>query len=465
MAALRDIRLWLLLFFALRLVGIANAPLETAHHWRQTTVLMVARNFHEGGIDLLRPRVDMAGEKSGITGMEFPLLSVVIAAQAKVFGYAHWHARLIVLVLGTLGAWAFHQLLKRHIGAEAAFWATLALSASLWFMYGRKVMPDVFSLSLVLLGLLAASRCLDGRRALLNGLLAVVLITLGALSKLPAGCLLAVFPLMLLAHGDGGTRRLWLALAVAVGLLPVAWWYFVHVPRLNALGGFQHFFMGMSMSDGARSLIDHLGRTLDNFYFDALRFSGFVAAFAGLVLALRKRTLAVLWPTLACSLAFGVLMLKAGDQFWKHAYYVLPCVPVMAMLVGVAIAAIPKGAVRVAAIGLIIVEGIANQWQDFRISPTLAPQLELEAALDRVGSRQDLIVVNSAAIPTPLYMAHRKGWTATRRDLARSAFLDSLAALGCKHAVVLRIGGDGEVSIDRPVEVMTESFVIHGLGR
>ena len=465
MAALRDIRLWLLLFFAMRLIGIANPPLETAHHWRQTTVLMVARNFHEQGIDLLHPRVDMAGEKSGITGMEFPLLPALIAAQSKLFGFAHWHARLIVLVIGTLGAWAFHQLLKRYFNADVAFWATLALSASLWFMYGRKVMPDVFSLSLVLLGLLAASRCLDGHRAWLNGALAVLLIALGGLSKLPAGCLLAVLPLMLITHAESGARRWWLALSVAIGLLPVGWWYFMHVPYLNALGDYVHFFMGMSVSNGARMLLDHLGRTLDNFYFDALRFSGFAAALAGLLIALRGRMVAVLWTALLCSLAFGVLMLKAGDAFWKHAYYVLPYVPVMAMLAGVAITAIPTRGLRIAAMVLITAEGLTNQWQDFRISHALAPQLELEAAMDRLGSRDELIVVNSAAIPTPLYMAHRKGWTATSGDMMRPSFLDSLARLGCKHAIVLRSGGDGGFTLDRPIQSDDEAFVIYSLKR
>jgi len=42
-----DIRFWILIFFAIRLFGITNPPLEIAHNWRQTTVTMVARNFYE----------------------------------------------------------------------------------------------------------------------------------------------------------------------------------------------------------------------------------------------------------------------------------------------------------------------------------------------------------------------------------------------------------------------------------
>ena len=66
---LKDIRFWILLFFVVRLYGIFFPPLEVSHNWRQTTVTMVARNFVEDGADILHPKIDIAGEKSGITGM------------------------------------------------------------------------------------------------------------------------------------------------------------------------------------------------------------------------------------------------------------------------------------------------------------------------------------------------------------------------------------------------------------
>ena len=66
---LKDIRFWIVLLFTVRLFGITNPPLEVGHNWRQTTVTMVARNFLEVDNDVLYPRVDIAGEKTGITGM------------------------------------------------------------------------------------------------------------------------------------------------------------------------------------------------------------------------------------------------------------------------------------------------------------------------------------------------------------------------------------------------------------
>ncbi len=73
-----DIRVWIFLFLLVRLIGVFNAPLDVAHSWRQITGNMVARNFLEIDANILYPRVDMAGDKSGITGTEFPLLNYII---------------------------------------------------------------------------------------------------------------------------------------------------------------------------------------------------------------------------------------------------------------------------------------------------------------------------------------------------------------------------------------------------
>ena len=69
---LTDIRFWILFFFILRLVGITNAPLEIGHNWRQALTSMIARNFLEGNPNLLYPRIDMAGNQTGIIGSELP---------------------------------------------------------------------------------------------------------------------------------------------------------------------------------------------------------------------------------------------------------------------------------------------------------------------------------------------------------------------------------------------------------
>lgn len=460
-----DIRPWILLLLLVRLIGITQPPLETAHHWRQTTVTMTARNFHEHGLDLLHPRVDMAGEKSGITGMEVPLLAAGIAVIADLFGYTHWYGRLISLLLCSAGLLAFHRLVSRYVDRDVAFWATHLLGVSLWFTYGRKIMPDVPSTALVIIGTCFASRALDGLAPLRNTLLAALFLALGTAMKLPAGYLLAILPVMVLGSTATTLKRWRLLGLVGLFQLPVLWWYFRWVPHLEELGGFRHFFMGATMSQGLQELAQQPLRTLDNFYFDAMRFSGMAATVAGLVLTLRHRERFPLIALGLATVAFGVVMLKAGSAFWKHAYYVVPFVPVMAVLAGYAVNRLPRRSWQIAAVVLIAAEGLLSQWQDFRLNPVQAPLLGLERDLDRLGPRSELLVVNSGAIPTPLYFAHRKGWTAYAADLERGTYLDSLAGHGADYVLQVYDGYERPVPLALPVVLNTAHYTVFALDR
>ena len=85
-----DIRFWIILFFALRLLGITNAPLEFGHNWRQSLTNMIARNFFENDANLFYPSIDLAGEKSGIIGSEFTFYNYLIYILSSIFDYSHW---------------------------------------------------------------------------------------------------------------------------------------------------------------------------------------------------------------------------------------------------------------------------------------------------------------------------------------------------------------------------------------
>lgn len=458
-----DIRTWILFLAVIRSVGITNPPLETAHHWRQTTVAMVARNFHERGLDTFHPQVDMAGERSGITGMEVPLLSAGIALISDLFGYAHWYGRLIALVLCSAGLLAFHFLVLTYWDRLCAFHATIILGVSLWFSYGRKIMPDVPSMAFILIGLAFTSAALHGRKVVLNGLLAALTLALGTAMKLPSGYLLIILPVMLVGAQVSWRVKLLLLMTIATLQVVVLAWYFVWVPHLETLGGYAHFFMGTDVAQGFHELLAAPGRVLDNFYFDALRFSGAALAVCGTALAIRQREHALLTVLALAALGFTVIMLKAGQQFWKHAYYVLPFVPIMALLAGWCLAKVRSAAWRTALLSVVAMEGIASQWQDFRISPTQAPLLQVEALLDEIGDRNDLIIVNSGSIPTPIYFAHRRGWTANGSDLARSSYCDSLVQRGARWLVNIHAGYEEVVHSERPVAVYNEHITVHRL--
>ena len=148
-----DIRCWIILFFVIRLYGITDPPLEAAHNWRQACGCMVARNFLEVDANIFYPRVDMAGEKTGITGTEFPALNYMIYLVSKVFGYTHWYGRLINLIASSIGTYFFFLLVKKYFNPKAALYSTIVLLSSIWFAYSHKTMPDTFSVSIALVSL------------------------------------------------------------------------------------------------------------------------------------------------------------------------------------------------------------------------------------------------------------------------------------------------------------------------
>ena len=120
-SVLNDFRFWIALFFIVRLFGISDPPLEAAHNWRQVTVNMVARNFLETDSNIFYPRIDICGEKTGITGMEFPLLNYLIFLFSKLFGYTHWYGRLINLFVSSFGVYYFYLLIKKKFHERSLF--------------------------------------------------------------------------------------------------------------------------------------------------------------------------------------------------------------------------------------------------------------------------------------------------------------------------------------------------------
>ena len=194
--SLYDIRIWIVLFFCIRLIGITDPPLEIGHNWRQTTVTMVARNFLEVDNNIFLPRIDFAGEKTGITGMEFPFLNYLIYLIAEIFGYDHWYGRLINLTVSSLGLWYFFKLVGKYFPEKVAIYSTIVLAVSIWFQFSRKIMPDTFSMSIVIAAIYYGIQFLENHSRRNNNLSLLayfVLMGIGVLSKLPSGYLLSIF--------------------------------------------------------------------------------------------------------------------------------------------------------------------------------------------------------------------------------------------------------------------------------
>ncbi len=436
---LTDIRFWIILLFALRLVGINNAPLDS-HNWRQTLTSMVARNFVEEGANLFYPKIDLAGENSGIIASEFPLFNYLIYIISNIFNYSHWIGRLINLLISSLGMFYFFKLIKGVVNHRTAFNATIVLAASIWFAHSRKIMPDTFSVSLVIIGLCHAFVYIKkGSKWAL--ILFFFFCTLGALSKIPALSLISVLAVLVFIKEVDLRKKIAIFSTGAMSLLIVCLWYFYWVPFLLKSYGYQLFFP-KTMTEGIREIIPQFSELLEKFYFSSLNsFIALVCCLIGLYLILRSGQRFLILGLGIITSVFIVFIIKTGAVFPLHSYYIIPFTPIMALLAGYAISEIPIKLQYLLLVS-ILVEGIANQQHDFFTNEDQLYKLELEAIAKNVIPAKDLVVINGGPSPQNMYFSHRKGWTENNETILRPNYLDSVINLGAKFLIVDESYGD-----------------------
>lgn len=462
-----DIRLWIIIFFAIRLIGITNPPLEVAHNWRQTTVTMVSRNFLEIDNNIFFPRIDIAGEKTGITGMEFPLLNYCIYLTSELFGYQHWYGRLINLIISSFGLWFFYKILLKYFTQQIAFYSTIILAVSIWFQFSRKIMPDTFAISMIIASIYYGSNYLENKIRKYDFVYLVsyfFLILLGVLSKLPSGYLLVVFCIFYLNKDVSLKRKIIFAAVSFLGILPVLFWYFYWVPFLVTKYGFWHFFMGKNINQGFTEILQNFNQTLSKFYDTALKFIGFTTFIYGLVISIVNKDWKIYIIFALTFISFSTIILKAGSTFSHHSYYIIPFVPVMALIAGYGLSKIKYSKITLIILISISIEGVANQQHDFRIKEKDKRILNLEKDLDKVSQQRDLILLNSGDYPSPMYFSHRKGWVASNEEIKDEKYIGKLKNKGLKYLVILKRSFGTEILLTQYYKILeNEDYCIYKL--
>jgi 4-amino-4-deoxy-L-arabinose transferase-like glycosyltransferase len=429
-----DIRFWIFIFFALRLIGITNAPLEVGHNWRQSLTNMISRNFLENGANILYPSVDMAGEKSGIIGSEFPFFNYLIYLFSYFFNYSHWIGRLINLFVSSFGLYYFYRLIKNLIDHQTSFNATIILTVSIWFAFSRKIMPDTFSVSLVIIGLYFAYDFLkNGFRFSL--ILFFTFCTLGMLCKIPALSLFSVLFILVLIKEINIRRKIELYTASILGFLIVCLWYFYWVPNLISTYHYQLYFP-KGISEGIHEITPLIPELLEKFYFSALHsYTALICFFVGTVLLFKSNNRNLIYGIGIITIVFVLFIIKTGAVFPLHNYYIIPFTPILALLAGYSIVQIPLK-YQYLLLGLIAIEGIANQQHDFSVKKNQLYKLGLDEITEKFIPEKDLIIINGGASPQDIYFSHRKGWTVENTDVMNLLFIDSLTNLGAKHLII-----------------------------
>ena len=437
---LSDIRFWILVAFLLRLYGITFSPLEVNHNWRQSTVNMVARNFFEISNNIFLPRIDFAGDLTGITGMEFPFFNYLIYLSSLIFGFDHWYGRLINLMISSLGIWYFYKLIKQLWNTKLAFSASFILLFSHWFKYSRKIMPDTFAVSLVMIGLYFAFCYLQRKNQNILYLIgATLLMPIGALAKLPAGYAYAFFIIPLINKQFEWKKKVYLFGGLTLGLLSVLFWYFYWSPYLTTHYQFYHFFQGKSLQSGFFDILYEPKLFLKNFYEYPLHFVGFGLFALGIFSAIRADQKDVLTILSLGMVAYIPVILKGGWTFIHHSYYMVPVTPLMALIAGIGLNSIPNRYIFTLFCCAYLVDNGLSQMDDFKVRENYFSFENLEEDLNSLGvSATDLIVINSHPNPTPFYFSNRKGWLLSNDQIVNSQTLFEITKGKAKYLVVTK---------------------------
>lgn len=296
------------------------------------------------------------------------------------------------------------------------------------------MMPDTFSMSLGFVGLYYAWKYLN-KGKLNNYILFFLFISLAFLSKISAVMCITGIP-FLINDFQLNKSRIHVILGLCASLLITYLWYFIWNPHLAETYG-SWYNSGTSILNGISELSRNLHETFKRFYFGS--FHSFIA-FSVLVFSIgfcffKKQYKLLLFLLSACVL-FGLYMAKSGAIFYIHGYYIIPIVPVFAILIGNFMATINNKYIALSIVVLFLFESIANQQHDLFTKDSEKYKLELEKITAKMIDKNDLVAINGNGNPQELYLSHRKGFVLNNEDLNNELKLRSIKSKGCKYLIV-----------------------------
>jgi hypothetical protein len=421
---------------------------------------MIARNFLETSPNILYPQVDTSGNLPGYVGSEFPLFNYIIFIVSLIFGYQHWYGRLINLIISSAGIYFFYLLTEKITDRKTAFASGIILLSSIWFSFSRKIMPDTFSISLMIIGLYFCYLFIT-KGSKIHLWLFILFASLGILAKIPAVSYLSLLVIPLASKKQSAYIKEGLLMSIFIILIISSAWYLYWVPKLIETYGNQ-LYWSRTIGEGLKELIRNWPGTLEKFYFSSFySFVAFASFLAGIYFIIKDKKKYLISGFLLYCFAFGIFMIKSGSVFSTHSYYIIPFTPVMAVIGGYTISHIPS---RFYFIPLIVIalEGILNQQHDFFIRKSQLYKLDLEQVADSLGKRDDLYIVNDKGSPQILYFTHRKGWTVNNETITDEKSINEFIERGADYLLIDKKSFDNKL-LKYPVAFQNENIIIYKL--
>lgn len=442
-----------------------NADLHDDHSWRQAIGMMVAHNFYESGINLFYPLYDICGAASpDAFATELPLLNVLIVSLYELFGEHVFLARLVNWFVSLVGLFYFSKFIEKITDDKlSGFYTVVIILGSLYTMFARKVMPDTFSMSLVMIGVYYYDKYLreDGILLLIGGFL---FYTLGILSKIPSIVLMGFLLFPYLDTKLPYRQKALTALSVLLGLVIMYAWYFQWLPYLQDHTTCFPLIYPVTLEEGWRIFLDTYDKVFFRFHINAFQWPiPYYVFIIAIILALIKKEWKKLIFLFSTSLLFLLFIVKTGGVFQGHNYYVLPFIPIMAFFIGDFFNKYIKNQ-RVAALFLIIffTVGSIKNMEDLSLN-AYPHYARIADILDEKGvQKSDLIIVDGGNMsPVFMYFTKRKGWAVNEDVLTQYTWMPDYKSEGLQYIVFDRNIAGKELSLDYELIYEDKDFKIY----
>ena len=409
----------LFLLFAVLSLGVLariiyiSQPFVDAWSWRQADVAMISENFYLHGFNIFYPQINWAGNSPGYVGTEFPLVPFIVSLLYLVFGVQDWIGRSVSVLFFAFSVPFFYLFVRKISGERSAIFAVGVYAlAPLGIFAGRSFMPDMASLCFSIIALYLFTEWLHQKRVSLFAV-ACVAVSVAILVKLPA--ILIGLPLVYLSWQAYGAkcvlrRELWIFAASSL-FLPAVWYF--HAYLISVYYFPHHMFGSQGIAIESLGVYEKIWQEAATSSLTPLVSTTMVF---GIFAPSSEKYGRVFHWWLAAILLFALL---AGQGHYRHAWYLLPLVPVAAAFAGrafdLALARITPTYSKITATVISIIFFSSLSYISFGyVEPLYTAwgmgSFDAGTEINRIAPPQALVIVADGGDPTCLYYSRRKGW-------------------------------------------------------
>ena len=312
-----------------------QSPLFDFHSWRQADTATISRNFAREYFNPLYPQIDARGAlPNGFVETGFEIHAFAVAILSKAVGFSPQLGRLLNAALFPIAALLLFRFVRTRYGDDVALVALCiyALGLPLSLYMDRAFMNEAILTLLSVVCLRTAQQYCAGAG---GGYLAALVLASATIAIVKPTYLLVyapVFGLFWERFGAAALARweLWLSALVsaACGVL-----WFSHAHALAQATGLSFGLGDKLVNTDILLSAEYWIKIVRRLFADILGPVGFVAALAGVIIALRRRRVA----ELLAFLAFDIYLFVVVGGNFHHNYYQLPIVPVATVLIALAI--------------------------------------------------------------------------------------------------------------------------------